>query len=201
MATTTTALNRAFVGDRVLAAWRAGPAASHRTLPALAAFAAAATALSVAAARTAPVTAAALGVVLTLCGAAALVDLHEQRLPNQLLGGALASVGCAALLAALAGRPGNLGNVTIGLVLGGLPLLAVRIRRGLGMGDIKLGAVLGAAGGLVHPLVAVATTFVAALGAGVGGALLHRRRLALGPWWWAGWVIATVAALHAGGGR
>ncbi len=201
MATTTTALSRPFVGDRVIAAWRAGSTPHGRALPALATFAAAATALSVAAARTAPVTAAALGTVLTLCGAAALVDLHEHRLPNQLLTGSLVGVGIAALATTIGGHPGGLGAAAAGLLLGGLPLLVVRLRRGLGMGDVKLAAVLGAAGGLVHPLVALATTALGALAAGTAGSVLRRPRLALGPWWWAAWVIATVLALHAGGGR
>ncbi len=201
MATTTTALSRAFVGDRVIAAWRANASTPARSCAGLLAFTAAASALSVAASRCAPATAAALGTTLTLGGAAALVDLHEHRLPNRLLGAALAGIGVAALLATIDGTGSGLGAAVTGLLLGGVPLLVVRIRRGIGMGDVKLGAVLGAAGGLVHPLVAPATTFIAALAAGCAGALLQRRRLALGPWWWAGWVLATVVALHGGVGR
>lgn len=201
MGTTITALSRAFVGDQVIAAWRAGSTQRHRMLPAIVVFTTAATALSVAAGRTVPATAAALGIVLTLCGAAALVDLHECRLPNRLLGGALAAVAAAGLAAAVTGHPGRLGAVAAGVLLGGAPLLAIRISRGLGLGDVKFAAVLGAAGGLVHPLVAVATTVVGALTSGAAGVLLHRRRLALGPWWWAAWVVATVAALGAGAGR
>jgi hypothetical protein len=201
MTATTTALNRVFVGDRVIAAWRATATTPARSCAALAIFAAASSALSVGASRCAPATAVALGLTLTLGGAAALVDLHEHRLPNRLLAGALAGIGVAALVATLDGAGGGLGAAGAGLLLGGLPLLVVRIRRGLGMGDVKLGAVLGAAGGLVHPFVAAAATFLAALAAGGVGALLHRRRLALGPWWWSAWVVATVIALQLGAAR
>ena len=201
MVATTTALSRPFIGDRVIAAWRARASTPARSCAVLLVFAAAASALSAAASRCAPTTAAALGITLTLGGAAALVDLHEHRLPNRLLGAALASTCLAAMVATTDGTDRGLGAAAAGLLLGGGPLLVVRIRRGLGMGDVKLGAVLGASGGLVHPFVAPATTFVAALAAGCAGALLHRQRVALGPWWWGAWVLATVAALQGGAGR
>ena len=77
------------------------------------------------------------------------------------------------------------------------PLLVVRLHRGIGMGDVKFAAVLGAAGGLVSPWVAPFTVLVGALASGTAGALTGRHRLALGPWWWAAWVAVTVAALVA----
>lgn len=198
MQTTTTAPSRAFVGDSVIRAWRAGARRPLGMLPAGIVFGAAATALSAAATRTAVPTAAALGAVLTLCGAAALVDLHEQRLPNRLLAAAGTITGTAALFVAIGeGHLGPVGGVLVGLVVGGAPLLAVRLHRGIGMGDVKFAAVLGAAGGLVSPWVAPFTVLVGALASGTAGALTGRHRLALGPWWWAAWVAVTVAALVA----
>lgn len=199
MQTTTTAPTRAFVGDSVIRAWHAGARRPLGMVLSTTAFAAAATALSAAATRTAVPTAAALGAVLTLCGAAALVDLHEQRLPNPLLTAALAVTAAAALVDAIGdGGPGRLGAVLIGLVAGGAPLLVVHLRRGIGMGDVKFAAVLGAAGGLVGPWVAPLTVLVGALLSATVGVITRRDRLALGPWWWASWVTVTVITLTGG---
>jgi prepilin signal peptidase PulO-like enzyme (type II secretory pathway) len=74
-------------------------------------------------------------------------------------------------------------------------MMVVRLQRGLGMGDVKLAVVLGGAAGLVHPLLAAATVFGAALGAGLYGVLRQRTRLALGPWLWGAWALSLTVAL------
>lgn len=138
-----------------------------------------------------PREAAAVVAVAVFTGAAALVDLHEYRIPNRLLGWS-----AAAVTVALIGADGrSLLGAAAGMLGAAVPMLAVRLQRGIGMGDVKLAAVLGAAGGLVHPSLGLALVFVAALGSGLYGTVRHRPKLALGPWLWTAWSAVTVAAL------
>ena len=116
---------------------------------------------------------------------AALVDVHEQRLPNALV--ALAALATAWGAAAT----GSLASAAVGAAIGGGLLLAVRLQRGLGMGDVKVGAVVGAVAGARAVVVApVAIAVVAAL-ASAWGLLTHRRQLPLGPALWVGWLVAA----------
>lgn len=135
------------------------------------------------------------GAGLALCGAllavAALVDLHEYRLPNRLL--------AMALLGAFGGLTGA-GDATllvragIGVLLGGGLLLLVRLARGgVGMGDVKMAAVVGAGTAPVAVVAAPVAVAVAASVAAGYGLLAHRRRLPLGPSLWFGWAAALAA--------
>jgi prepilin signal peptidase PulO-like enzyme (type II secretory pathway) len=138
--------------------------------------------------------AAAFLIVGLLTGAAAVVDAIEERIPNRLL--------LAALLATALGAfvTGNVLAVAAGALLGGLPFLAVLLTRGLGIGDVKLAFVLGAAAGLVHALAAPAMAFVTALATSLYAAARGVRRLPLGPWLWSAFVLSSgVAALVVGG--
>ncbi len=158
---------------------------------------------------------ASIAVVAMLTGAAALVDLHEHRLPNRLLRLSTRTVALAAVVIILgrsiaAGRSNGSGLsdlsslsgeafstvalVGIGAIGGGLPLLIVLLQRGIGMGDVKLAAVLGAAGGLVHPGVGLATVALMAIAASSYAVIRRQRALALGPWLWGAWVVAVIAA-------
>ncbi len=129
--------------------------------------------------------------VAALTGAAAMVDLHEHRIPNRLLGWSSFIVGVALIGSDI----GAVLAVAAGLLGAAVPMIVVRLHRGIGMGDVKLAGVLGAAGGLVHPSLGVALVFVAALASGLYGALRGIRRLALGPWLWTAWSAVTTAAL------
>jgi leader peptidase (prepilin peptidase)/N-methyltransferase len=147
-----------------------------------------------------PVSAAALIAVVVLTGAAAIVDLHEHRIPNRLLSWSAGAVVAAAVWFAATDGFGaqsrhQLAAIAAGALAAGVPMMVVRLQRGLGMGDVKLAFVLGGAAGLVHPLLGVATVFGAALGAGLYGLFRHRTRLALGPWLWGAWVVSLTAAL------
>jgi leader peptidase (prepilin peptidase)/N-methyltransferase len=147
-----------------------------------------------------PVSAAALIAVVVLTGAAAIVDLHEHRIPNRLLSWSAGAVVAAAVWFAATDGFGaqsrhHLAAIAAGALAAGVPMMVVRLQRGLGMGDVKLAFVLGGAAGLVHPLLGVATVFGAALGAGLYGLFRHRTRLALGPWLWGAWVVSLTAAL------
>ena len=108
-----------------------------------------------------------VAVGIALCGAvlaaAALVDLHEHKLPNRLLAVALAA---AVVGVAAAGEPALVGRAVIGLLLGGGLMLLVRLSRGVGMGDVKMAAVVGASTAPVSTVAAPLAIALAALGGG-----------------------------------
>ncbi len=135
--------------------------------------------------------AAAVVLVGLLAGAAAVVDQHEQRIPNALLTFALASV----LLVAVVGGGWTVVDVLVSLTMAAFPLWAVRYGKGLALGDVKLAAVLGAAAGLVHPFAGLLVVWCAAVASGVFALKTHRNRLVLGPWLWAGYVAAAAVAV------
>ncbi len=130
--------------------------------------------------------------------AAAMVDVRELRLPNELLltGGAAAMLGALAVGQASSALAG--GAIAAGL------MLWVRVQRGLGMGDVKMGAVIGASvaasvggpvgasadaqGVLAAPLAIAVAAFVAA----TWGLARRRHRLPLGPALWIGWAVALL---------
>lgn len=137
---------------------------------------------------TARATTAAAGALLVI---AALVDCHERRLPNQLLGSALLITIAGPLLA---GDLRTLLTQTLGMLVAGLLLVVARISRspgnGIGMGDVKMGAVAGCSASSVA-LVAAPTAVAVAAAVGAGYGLLARRRtVVLGPAIWVGWAVA-----------
>jgi leader peptidase (prepilin peptidase)/N-methyltransferase len=146
----------------------------------------------------------------------ALIDLDCMRLPNPLVG-ALAAIGAVAVLAAqLTGTAiaplvgvasggllsGPLASAGAGVLLGaglsgGIAAAygALRGKRGLGMGDVKL---LGAMGLFLGPYTIMSLFFGSLLGvvAGVIGARgrgLREARLPFGPWLAVGGVITALA--------
>lgn len=130
------------------------------------------------------------GVGLALCGAllalAALVDVHEHKLPNRLL--ALA-VSASTLGVAATGELATVARATLGLLIGGGLMLVVRLSRGVGMGDVKMAAVVGSSTAAVALMAApVAIALAAAVAAGYG-LLADRLRLPLGPALWFGWAV------------
>jgi len=155
---------------------------------------AAAIGLALAATTVAPITSvvvlAAVGVV---AAAAAVVDVHEHLLPNRLLG--LCAV--LVLAAATVDGSGTLVAVAVSALMAALPLWLVRYGKGVGIGDVKFAAVLGAAGGLLHPFAGLVAVWCAALASGVFAYRTRRHRLALGPWLWAGFVVAAGVAVLA----
>ena len=127
------------------------------------------------------------GVVIAV---ASLVDVHARRLPNRLVLLAL----CCTVAPLLLGLPGDVVRVSVGVLVTGGLLLGVRLRRGVGMGDVKLGAVIGGNAALVAlPAAPVAVAVAAATGAGAGW-VLRRSSLPLGPALWFGWAVAIVTA-------
>lgn len=133
-----------------------------------------------------------LGLAIAGClvATAALVDLHELRLPNTLVGGALA----APLAVSAVVSPSALMRASLGMVVAGGLMLIVRLSRGVGMGDVKLAAAVGAGAGALAISLAPLSIGVAAFVAGAFGLVSGRRRLPLGPSLWLGWAVALLVA-------
>ncbi|MFZ9629589.1 MAG: hypothetical protein ACO3C1_09605 [Ilumatobacteraceae bacterium] len=91
------------------------------------------------------------------------------------------------MVAALVGAVG-------GALMAGLPMLVVHLSRGVGMGDVKAAAAIGASAALVAWWAAPLACAVAALGAAAFGAVARRPRVALGPCLVVGWWTAVVVA-------
>jgi prepilin peptidase CpaA len=126
----------------------------------------------------------AVGVVLV---AAAVVDVHERRLPNRLLlfGGSIALAGSA-----LSGDRATLVASLLGGMIAGGSMLVVHLTRGVGMGDVKAAAVVGASAGSVVLVASPIAIAVSAVAAAMYGLAAHRVRLPLGPSLWLGWAVA-----------
>jgi prepilin signal peptidase PulO-like enzyme (type II secretory pathway) len=121
------------------------------------------------------------------------VDAHEYRLPNGLLAAALL---VSLSVPAVALDPNLLGDASLGMFLGGGLMLLVHLSHGVGIGDVKMAAAVGASLGGVSglPVLAVPIAIaIAAFAAATYGLFAHRQRLAIGPSLWFGW--ASVLAL------
>ncbi|MFM2076780.1 MAG: Type leader peptidase family, partial [Actinomycetota bacterium] len=173
--------------DRLRAAWQGGTAVVQR-----AAVAALVTSLVVGVTATGgwPVQGSTAFVGMVFVGAA-LVDVHEHRLPNRLLQLAAAGV-LAGWATAFDGR--LVARSLAGALVAGGALLVVHLGRGVGMGDVKMAAVVGASAGTIALVAAPIAIVVAALTASAYGALARRSSVALGPALWFGWVAAVASA-------
>lgn len=161
------------------------PAGPRATIVCLLAAHAGAAAAATSSGRQPIVTTLALLAVGVLAAAASVVDLVEQRLPNVVVEAILVVAGIAVVV-----DPAKLAWVVTGALAGAVPLLWVRLSRGLGMGDVKFAGALGAVAGLVHPVLALVAVFIAAAASGTYGLVRGHSRLALGPWLWGGLVAA-----------
>ena len=135
----------------------------------------------------------ALGLVLCVVLAAiTLTDLERRVIPNAIvLPGALAGIAIVA-----ATHPGTLAGTLVAAAVAGAGLLAVALAHpgGMGMGDVKLGAMMGV---YLGPAVATALLVGFACGAAFGAALIVRhgaaarkRAIPFGPFLALGGVIA-----------
>jgi leader peptidase (prepilin peptidase)/N-methyltransferase len=130
-----------------------------------------------------------VGVVLVV---AALVDAHEFRIPNRLL--VLAA--CAAAAGAWCAG-GAAPRALVGALVAGGAMLLAHLGRGVGMGDVKMAAVVGGSCATLVLIAAPTAVAVSAFAAAAVGAMTGRTRLALGPALWFGWAI-SVASVVAG---
>jgi leader peptidase (prepilin peptidase) / N-methyltransferase len=139
-----------------------------------------------------------LGVLMAL----AVIDVRTKKLPNRIVYPTFAIVAPYLVLARLLGAPVDLVDASLGFLAygGGLLVIAFVAPKGMGMGDVKLAALIGLVlGSLGLEYVAVA----AGLGILFGGvaaivALLvgagRKHALPFGPFLAAGAVVSTFAA-------
>jgi leader peptidase (prepilin peptidase) / N-methyltransferase len=159
---------------------------------------AAAVAATTAAAVWVPDTSAAVatGLSVLILVTAALVDAVEHRLPNVLVGAAAVPVVGALAVAWVTGATDVVVDAAVGAALVGGPLLVTHVASptGMGFGDVKAGAVLGAALGLVNAQIAALALLLGLSGAAAWAVAGRRRSVALGPALVAGAVLALVVA-------
>jgi leader peptidase (prepilin peptidase)/N-methyltransferase len=139
----------------------------------------------------------ATGASLVLLVVAALVDVAEHRLPNALLGLAAAPVAAALLLG---GSAELVRSAAVGAAVVGAPLLVTHLvsPAGMGFGDVKAGAVLGAALGLLDPQIALLALVLGLTSAATWGLARRARSVAFGPALVVGALLAMVLARLAG---
>jgi leader peptidase (prepilin peptidase)/N-methyltransferase len=108
--------------------------------------------------------------LLALMPGIALIDLRHRIIPNRLTYPALLLFAVVILLAWSIGDAADLAKAGIGLLLyGGILFVVAAVSRGMGMGDVKLAAVIGLVlGGLGLRFVGVAAGAAIVLG-GLGG--------------------------------
>lgn len=131
----------------------------------------------------------ACGVAVAALVPAVLVDLIEHRLPNRLV--AMAALLGATALAASELLGGGRISPTDGAVgafslAGPLVIAHLLAPSSMGLGDIKAALVLGAALGLVDPMLALGALAVGSAGTAVTGLVARRRTIAFGPGLFAG---------------
>ena len=128
---------------------------------------------------------------------AALVDVAEHRLPNGLV--AVAALPVVVML--LAAGSGDLArSAAIGAAMFAGPLLLTHLvsPTGMGFGDVKAGAVLGAALGLIDPQVALLALVLGLASAAAWGLARRARSVAFGPGLVTGALLALAIARAAG---
>lgn len=115
-------------------------------------------------------------ILLLLLALATWVDLRTNRVPNAIV---LAGILLAFVLAGAAAGPRGLAAAMAGMFVAGGCLLPFHLGRGMGAGDVKLMAMVGAFLGPLGALSAVALTLVAGLLLS-GAALLATQAMASG---------------------
>ncbi len=125
-------------------------------------------------------------------------DVGERRLPNRLvLPGALVALASTLGEWLVSGQPPIVAAFSgLGYLLF---LLALAVTGGMGMGDVKLGAVLGLSAGLAGVSVAVLSPVLAFVAGGIAGVIALRNRersIPFGPFMLGGfWVALVLCAL------
>lgn len=125
-----------------------------------------------------------------------IVDLREHRLPNRMVVPVLALGTAVLVIRAILGESVVVPAVAA-LVFGGL-LLALAVGGGMGMGDVKLAAVIGLAS--PDPILAFTAPVAGILLGGIASTIAlarggRDRRIAFGPYLIAGWAVSLAAGL------
>ena len=104
-------------------------------------------------------------VLLTYAAAVAGVDLATRRIPNGLT---LAAAAVALPLSAMSGSAAGLGSAFLGMAIALCAFLPMYLAGGLGAGDAKAMAVVGACVGVPGVFIAIGSTLIAGAVAAVG---------------------------------
>jgi leader peptidase (prepilin peptidase)/N-methyltransferase len=138
-----------------------------------------------------------VGGLLALMPGIALIDLRHRIIPNRLTYPALILFSLVVLVASFIGSAANPARAGVGLLLyGGILFIVAVVSRGMGMGDVKLAALIGLVlGSLGLRFVGVAAAAAIALG-GLGGLVAlgmgkgRKSAIPFGPYLAAGAVVA-----------
>lgn len=146
-------------------------------------------------ATTSPSVPVASGLATAVLVCAAVVDLHQRRLPNTIVLVAAAVFLLAIAFETVSGTPVRPAHLLVGAAAISGPLLCLHLisPTAMGFGDVKAGVVLGAAVGAVDWQLAVATLAIASGVTATVGLMARARTVAFGP----GLVAATAIALAA----
>ena len=124
------------------------------------------------------------GAALAAMVPAVLVDLLERRLPNRLVATA-GLVGLGVLFVEIVGTrsPVVPGDAVVGAFTMSGPLLVAHLvaPASMGLGDVKAALVLGAALGLVDPMLGLLALATGSAGTAIVGVVVRRREVAFGP--------------------
>lgn len=125
---------------------------------------------------------------------AVLVDVLARRLPNRLVGAAAVVGGVAGAVASMIGQDVHLINGVLGAAAMSVPLLLVHLiaPASMGFGDVKAALVLGAALGLIDPILPILALAVGSFGATFHGLATRNRTIAFGPALLGGTVLVMV---------
>lgn len=140
-----------------------------------------------------------VGGLLALMPGIALIDLRHRIIPNRLTYPSLLLFSLIVVLARLTGGVGDPARAGIGLLLyGGILFVVAVVSRGMGMGDVKLAALIGLVlGSLGLRFVGVAAGAAIAFG-GLGGVVAlamgrgRKSAIPFGPYLAAGAVVAGI---------
>jgi leader peptidase (prepilin peptidase)/N-methyltransferase len=140
-----------------------------------------------------------VGGLLALMPGIALIDLRHRIIPNRLTYPSLVLFSVVIVLARVIGGVGDPARAAIGLLLyGGILFVVAVVSRGMGMGDVKLAALIGLVlGSLGLRFVGVAAGAAIAFG-GLGGVVAlamgkgRKSAIPFGPYLAAGAVVAGI---------
>jgi leader peptidase (prepilin peptidase) / N-methyltransferase len=132
----------------------------------------------------------------------AVIDARHRIIPNRIIYPSLVLFGLALVAVALAAGGVNLGSAGLGLLAygGGLLLIAVVFPRGMGMGDVKLAALIGLVLGALGWRYVGMAAMVGVLAAGLGAVFALARggsrkdTMPFGPYMAAAAVLAALFA-------
>jgi leader peptidase (prepilin peptidase) / N-methyltransferase len=142
-----------------------------------------------------PVVPAASGAATALLVAAALVDVHDRRLPNTIVVTAAATFVIVLVIEISQGTAVRPAHVALGSAVMSGPLLMLHLLSppSMGFGDVKFAAILGAVVGAVDWQLTISALALAAGGTATVGILRRSRTIAFGP----GLVAAAAMCLAA----